>query len=107
MTEILETSRNSRHNFLDESLASLSIANESTNNTIFNDTQVIRDINDKLGPLPELPDSNINWSRRISGVSGIYEEISDNADSDKRKSSRASIASGIYEIMRSPLDAVM
>lgn len=98
---------------MDDSLANLSIANESTTNdgasSIFNDTQIIRDINDKLGPLPDLPDSSINWSRRISGFSGIYEEIADSDASvnNKRKSSRSSVASGIYEVMRSPLDAVM
>lgn len=78
----METRRASRNtSLLDDSLASMSIADASMCSadpvTGFNDTQVIRDINDKLGPLPEVPDSSINWSRRISGFSGIYEEIAD------------------------------
>lgn len=41
-----------------------------------------RDINDILGPLPHIPtnstlESDKNWSRRMSGISGIYEEIID------------------------------
>lgn len=82
--EILETRRTSRNNglqILDDSLASMSMVDASMCSadglTCFNDTQVIRDINDKLGPLPEVPDSSVNWSRRISGFSGIYEEIAD------------------------------
>jgi hypothetical protein len=53
---------------------------------------------DILGPLPKLPESE-NWSRRISGLSGIYEEI---VDPPRRvaKNVRESIASGIYEEMR-------
>lgn len=45
----------------------------------FNETENIRDLKDILGPLPDLPDSNVNWSRRISGFSGIYEEILDSS----------------------------
>jgi hypothetical protein len=42
-----------------------------------------RDLNDILGPLPNIPaiistqDSDKSWSRRQSGMSGIYEEIVD------------------------------
>lgn len=51
-----------------------------------------------LGPLPKIPDGDsFNWSRRVSGVSGIYEEISDGLDS---KEPRGSVASGIYEEMK-------
>lgn len=48
--------------------------------------RVNRDMNDVLGPLPNIPinssitttqDSDKNWSRRMSGMSGIYEEITD------------------------------
>lgn len=49
---------------------------------------------DVLGPLPQVPNETMNWSRRASGVSGIYEEIG-----DPRK---MSIASGIYEEMLEP-----
>jgi hypothetical protein len=38
-------------------------------------------LNDILGPLPNIPantqDSDKSWSRRQSGMSGIYEEIVD------------------------------
>ncbi|KAL5292659.1 hypothetical protein ACFFRR_011439 [Megaselia abdita] len=50
---------------------------------------------DVLGPLPQLPNETMNWSRRVSGVSGIYEEIG-----DPRK---MSIVSGIYEEMVEPV----
>lgn len=49
----------------------------------FNETENIRDLNDILGPLPDVPDSNVNWSRRVSGVSGIYEEIMDSSCADR------------------------
>lgn len=49
---------------------------------------------DILGPLPQVPNETMNWSRRVSGLSGIYEEIG-----DPRK---LSIASGIYEEMIEP-----
>lgn len=44
----------------------------------------IRDLNDVLGPLPAIPSANLDnssrWSiRRVSGYSGIYEEILDPA----------------------------
>lgn len=47
-----------------------------------NDTQTERDMNDILGPLPEIPTSNGEYcnrlsTRRSSGYSGIYEEILD------------------------------
>lgn len=69
-------------------------------------TQNIMDLQDLLGPLPTVPqlervDTNTaNWSRRISGISGIYEEISDDRATARSRLSRASIASGIYEEMR-------
>lgn len=42
----------------------------------------VRDLNDVLGPLPAIPspsmDNSSRWSiRRVSGYSGIYEEIID------------------------------
>lgn len=48
-------------------------------------SRVNRGLNDALGPLPNIPinsstttqDSDKNWSRRMSGMSGIYEEITD------------------------------
>lgn len=60
-----------------------------------------------LGPLPKVPDPNTSsfWSpKRVSRVSGIYEEIIDR-DSEQsprlsRRCSRSSIASGIYEEMK-------
>ncbi len=77
-TEMLEMRRASRISRTDDSVL------RSTMNTSgdfdagkCNDTQDIRDINDILGPLPKLPDSNVNWSRRISTTSEIYEEIGD------------------------------
>lgn len=54
-----------------------------------NDTQTERDMNDILGPLPDIPvsvaDCSNRWSvRRSSGCSGIYEEILDEPnDSDQ------------------------
>uniref|UniRef100_A0A182JS17 Uncharacterized protein n=1 Tax=Anopheles christyi TaxID=43041 RepID=A0A182JS17_9DIPT len=71
-------------------------------------TQNIMDLQDILGPLPNVPvvertDSSAahNWSRRVSGMSGIYEEIRDDlAGGNSSRLSRASIASGIYEEMK-------
>jgi hypothetical protein len=44
-------------------------------------SRVNRDMNDVLGPLPNIPantqESDKSWSRRMSGMSGIYEEIID------------------------------
>ncbi|XP_055837331.1 uncharacterized protein LOC129905790 [Episyrphus balteatus] len=59
-----------------------------------------------LGPLPKIPDADsINWSRRVSGMSGIYEEIPDGVDTKLGQQSRGSIASGIYEEMKpAPID---
>lgn len=58
-------------------------------------------LQDILGPLPKIPDlGEGNWSRRVSGVSGIYEEIQDNDPG--KKLSRVSVASGIYEEMKPP-----
>lgn len=52
-----------------------------------NDTQTERDMNDILGPLPDIPITNGECcnrlsTRRSSGCSGIYEEILDPADSN-------------------------
>ncbi|XP_065092692.1 uncharacterized protein LOC135713496 [Ochlerotatus camptorhynchus] len=69
-------------------------------------TQNMADVHDILGPLPNLPDqSQVSMARRISGISGIYEEILDPnkpiaALSNGSRLSRASIASGIYEEMK-------
>lgn len=72
---MLESRRASRISKIDDSV--LRSLNSSVDAGRFNDTQDIRDINDILGPLPKVPDSNINWSRRISTTSEIYEEIGD------------------------------
>lgn len=66
----------------------------------------INDVNDVLGPLPQIPTNNEsqNWSRRISE---IYEEIPDTSMLNTRNSRRVSgvsVASGIYEEMRPVLD---
>lgn len=69
-------------------------------------TQNMADVHDILGPLPNLPDqSQVSVARRISGMSGIYEEIVDpnkptTAIANGSRISRASIASGIYEEMK-------
>lgn len=55
----------------------------TTTTSGFNETENIRDLNDILGPLPDVPDSNVNWSRRVSGVSGIYEEIMDSSGGER------------------------
>lgn len=105
----------------------------------FNETGNIPDLNEILGPLPAVPDSAVHWSRRISGVSGIYEEILERSadgadggfvmmspqsplptrgggggagagkcggDGGARKLPRASVASGIYEVMRPPMQSI-
>lgn len=80
-TDILENHRVSRSigkNADDES--PLDISKNS-----LNDTQTERDMNDILGPLPEIPATNGDGcsrlsTRRSSGCSGIYEEIMDPAD---------------------------
>lgn len=54
-----------------------------TTTSRFNETENIRDLNDILGPLPDVPDSSANWSRRVSGVSGIYEEIMDSSGGER------------------------
>lgn len=65
------------------------------------------DVYDILGPLPNVPDqSEASMARRISGVSGIYEEIFEPNRpnvvglANGSRISRASIASGIYEEMK-------
>lgn len=71
--EMLESRRASRISGIDDNVT------QSENSCVerCNDTQNIRDINEVLGPLPNVPDSNINWSRRVSTTSEIYEEIGD------------------------------
>ncbi|KAG4077172.1 hypothetical protein HA402_016159 [Bradysia odoriphaga] len=100
--EMLELRRASRASRIDDSVVRSLNSSVDGEAGICNDTQDIRDINDILGPLPNLPDSSINWSRRISTTSEIYEEIGDGRN-DNRKMSRTSIASGIYEVMTSPV----
>uniref|UniRef100_A0A182VQN3 Uncharacterized protein n=1 Tax=Anopheles minimus TaxID=112268 RepID=A0A182VQN3_9DIPT len=69
-------------------------------------TQNIMGLQDILGPLPTVPvvertePNSANWSRRVSGMSGIYEEIRDDLAAPNSRLSRASIASGIYEEMK-------
>uniref|UniRef100_A0A182SQS4 PH domain-containing protein n=1 Tax=Anopheles maculatus TaxID=74869 RepID=A0A182SQS4_9DIPT len=70
-------------------------------------TQNIMGLQDILGPLPTVPvvertieQNPANWSRRVSGMSGIYEEIRDDVATPNSRLSRASIASGIYEEMK-------
>ncbi|XP_065368355.1 uncharacterized protein sced [Calliphora vicina] len=64
----------------------------------------VKDALSALGPLPQIPDgnSNINWSRRVSRASDIYEEIFEGNFPPRlsRRLSRTSIASGIYEEMK-------
>lgn len=135
--EILETRRASRferfaghgqqHTSVD-GVGGQSIASSITGGTgRFNETAgYIPDLNDILGPLPAVPDSAAHWSRRISGVSGIYEEILERSYADslasvlvsppaagsgssareRRKLSRVSVASGIYEVMRPPMQSI-
>ncbi|XP_058116160.1 uncharacterized protein LOC131286377 [Anopheles ziemanni] len=70
-------------------------------------TQNIMGLQDILGPLPSVPpatdradgNGSVNCSRRVSGMSGIYEEIRDHP-----RLSRVSIASGIYEEMKLVVD---
>ncbi|XP_058060397.1 uncharacterized protein LOC131211066 [Anopheles bellator] len=78
-------------------------------------TENMADLQDILGPLPMVPavekggatapsdNTSVvsSCSRRVSGVSGIYEEIRDDLVSNvASRLSRVSIASGIYEEMR-------
>lgn len=74
-TEVLQSSRCSR---MEQSMG------ETEDSGIYqnmNETCKVRDVNDVLGPLPQIPtvfvDSDKNWSRRVSSMSGIYEEIID------------------------------
>ncbi|XP_037815481.1 serine-rich adhesin for platelets [Lucilia sericata] len=64
----------------------------------------VKDALSALGPLPQIPDANnsINWSRRVSRASEIYEEIFEGNFPPRlsRRLSRTSIASGIYEEMK-------
>uniref|UniRef100_U5EFW8 Putative scrambled n=1 Tax=Corethrella appendiculata TaxID=1370023 RepID=U5EFW8_9DIPT len=109
--EILLTKRTSRLMMEMEEVANSSGLYENLSNT-----QNIKDLKDRLGPLPDIPNADLNWSRRVSGVSGIYEEISFSNkqppqnqqlqnNHHKQKSqpskpqSRCSVASGIYEEM--------
>lgn len=74
---MLELRRASRISKIDDSVLRSLNTSVNTDEPRCNETQDIRDINDILGPLPKVPDSNINWSRRISTASEIYEEIGD------------------------------
>lgn len=85
-TDILENHRVSRSIVVnseknaDEDESPLDISKSS-----LNDTLTERDMNDILGPLPEIPIANGECcnrlsTRRSSGCSGIYEEILDPAD---------------------------
>lgn len=74
---MLESRRASRLSKIDESILRSLNASVNANAAQCNDTQDIRDINDILGPLPKVPDSSTNWSRRASATSEIYEEIGD------------------------------
>lgn len=76
-SEMLESRRASRASRIDDSVVRSLNSSLDCEAGICNDTQDIRDINDILGPLPTLPDSNIDWSRRVSTTSEIYEEIGD------------------------------
>lgn len=77
VSEMLESRRASRISRIDDSvLRSLNTSVDGEAGRC-NETQDIRDINDILGPLPKVPDSTGNWSRRISTNSEIYEEIGD------------------------------
>lgn len=83
--DILENHRVSRSavnigKSADEDESPLDISKNS-----LNDTLTERDMNDILGPLPEIPATNGDCcnrlsTRRSSGCSGIYEEIMDPAD---------------------------
>lgn len=73
----METRRASRISKLDDSIDKSFDSIELRSN---NATAAIKDLKDLLGPLPDLPDSNTHWSRRISGFSGIYEEILDKSE---------------------------
>lgn len=77
-TEVLQSSRCSR---IEQSLAD---AEDSGIYQNMNETCQIRDVKDILGPLPAVPSGCVgapknnndkNWSRRMSALSGIYEEI--------------------------------
>ncbi|CRK95529.1 CLUMA_CG008998, isoform A [Clunio marinus] len=90
--EILQSSRCSR---IEQSLF------ETDDSGIYqnmNETCKVRDVNDILGPLPKVPnghrDSDKNWSRRVSTMSGIYEEIPE--PTDRQRNNRDSV---IYEVM--------
>lgn len=102
--EILQTHRASRGN-LDNSLTEN--FSQSFDELYQNCTEMhITDVNDVLGPLPQIPSNNEsqNWSRRISE---IYEEIPDTSMLNTRNSRRVSgvsVASGIYEEMTPVLD---
>lgn len=73
--EILETRRASR--FVANESGARSMDSSLCEMSSRNATNTIKDLNDILGPLPAIPDSSVNWSRRVSAFSGIYEEIVD------------------------------
>lgn len=103
--EILESRRASRFK-LEQSMSTT--CDESVIYQNLDETKNIKDVNDILGPLPKIPESSHldTWSRRVSGLSQIYEEIVEppppRRNFNPPRESVASIASGIYEEMRLP-----
>ncbi|XP_055320868.1 uncharacterized protein LOC129577569 [Sitodiplosis mosellana] len=79
-----------------------------TSKKSLNETHIGRDMNDILGPLPDIPVSCDNSRlslRRSSGCSNIYDDILDPTDANvkKEQESRVSIVSAIYVDMSAPL----
>lgn len=73
--EILEVLQSSRCSRMEQSLIDTEDSGIYQN---LNETCKVRDVNDILGPLPQVPYGFANdkdWSRRASAFSGIYEEI--------------------------------
>lgn len=89
--EILLTRRASRFTG-----STMNDTTESYLSVATNSTQTVKDINEILGPLPQVPTSELDhdWLRRQSDMSGIYEEIKDFKQND------ISRASGVYEEMQ-------
>lgn len=89
---------------MEQSINTTATGEESIFYQNLDETSNIKDVNDILGPLPNIPESSIDPRRksRLSGLSQIYEEI---VEPPKRKShcaTRDSVSSGIYEEMRLP-----
>lgn len=92
---MLESRRASRISRIDDSVLRSLNTTIDTNAERFNETQDIRDINDILGPLPKVPDSNTNWSRRASNTSEIYEEIVDGDHSNRYVQKKSFLSSNL------------